>query len=92
MVLLLSWDADQRFRDRITVAPITTTIRGLDAEVFLDHRDGLERGCVVNLDILATVLRRAMISRVVQLSDARMAAVERAAHLALGIRLPCPHR
>lgn len=92
MVLLLSWDADQRFRDRVTVAPITTTIRGLDAEVFLDHRDGVDRGCVVNLDIMATVLRSVLLRRVSQLGDAKMVEVERAVQLALGMRLPCACR
>ena len=56
-VLLLSWDSAYGIRDRVTVAPITSTIRGLDAEVTLDHRDGMDHPCVVNLDVIATVLR-----------------------------------
>jgi mRNA interferase MazF len=92
MVLLLSWDARYQFRDRVTVAPITTRIRGLDAEVFLDHHDGLDHGCVVNLDVIATVPRSVLDRRVVQLSAAKMSAVERAIHLALGMGLPCEVR
>jgi mRNA interferase MazF len=92
MVLLLSWDAAHRFRDRVTVAPITTRVRGLDAEVFLDHDDGLDRGCVVNLDVIATIPRSLLDRRMVQLSDAKMREVERAVHLALGMRLPCEVR
>lgn len=92
LVLLLSWDAGYSFRDRVTVAPLTTQIRGLDAEVRLDHRDGLDRVCVINLDVIATVLRSTLDHRVTLLSDARMAEVERAIHLALGIRLPCSIR
>ena len=92
MVLLLSWDAGYRFRDRVTVAPITSTIRGLDAEVFLDHNDGFERGCAVNLDVIATVLRSDLDRRVLQLSDSKMAEVDRAIHLALGMGLRCEVR
>lgn len=90
LVLLLSWDTRYRFRDRVTVAPITTRIRGLDAEVFLDHNDGLRHGCVVNLDVLATIPRSVLDRRVVALGDARMKEVESAIHRALGMTLPCP--
>lgn len=40
MVLLLSWDADLHIRARVTVAPITSHIRGLDAEVLLRTDEG----------------------------------------------------
>ena len=92
MVLLLSWDAAYAFRDRVTVAPITTRIRHLDAEVFLDHNDGFEHGCVVNLDVIATILRSDLERRFVRLPEAKMAEVDRAIHLALGMRLPCDVR
>lgn len=89
MVLLLSWDSRYSFRDRVTVAPITSNIRGLDAEVLLDHNDGFERGCAVNLDVIATIRRSVLDRRVLQLSEAKMKQVERAIHLALGMALPC---
>lgn len=92
MVLLLSWDAAYTFRDRVTVAPVTTRIRRLDAEVFLDHNDGFEHGCVVNLDVIATIPRSDLERRVVTLGEARMMEVDRAVHLALGMRLPCEVR
>jgi mRNA-degrading endonuclease toxin of MazEF toxin-antitoxin module len=89
MVLLLSWDAAYHFRDRITVAPVTTRVRRLDAEVFLDHNDGFEHGCVVNLDVIATILRSDLDRLVLRLSAAKMAEVDRAVHVALGMHLPC---
>lgn len=92
MVLLLSWDARLRIRDRVTVAPITSQIRGVDAEVLLDHNDGMQHACVVNLDVIGTILRSTLDRRVTQLSDAKMREVERAIHLALGMRLPCEAR
>ena len=88
-VLLLSWDAHGTWRDRVTVADITTRARGLDAEVPLTAGDGMPRPCVVNLDNLATVPRSVLRSRITTLSAHRMAEVSRAAHLALGFPLPC---
>ena len=90
MVLLLSWDSSYGFRDRITVAPITSHVRGLDAEVELDHNDGLAKTCVVNLDVVATIPRNDLTEKVAQLGDQRIAEVEKAIHRALGMRLPWP--
>lgn len=89
-VLLLSWDAHGNWRDRVTVADITTRARGLDAEVTLTEADGMPRPCVVNLDNIATVPRSILRSRIIRLSPSRMAQVSRAIHLALGLPLPCP--
>ena len=88
-VLLLSWDAHGTWRDRVTVADITTRVRGLDAEVPLTEEDGMPRPCVVNLDNLATVPRHILQSRITRLDARRMAEVSRAAHVALGFSLPC---
>jgi len=88
-VLLLSWDAHGDWRDRVTVADVTTQVRGLDAEVALGPADGVSRPCVVNLDSLATIRRSMLSSRITTLGPARMQDVERAIHLALGVPLPC---
>ena len=88
-VLLLSWDAHGDWRDRVTVADVTTQVRGLDAEVALGPADGMPRPCVVNLDSLATIRRSMLSSRITTLGPARMQDVERAIHLALGVPLPC---
>ena len=88
-VLLLSWDAHGDWRDRVTVADVTTQVRGLDAEVALGPADGVSRPCVVNLDSLATIRRSMLSSRITTLGPARMQDVERAIHLALGMPLPC---
>ena len=88
-VLLLSWDAHGDWRDRVTIAEVTTQVRGLDAEVALGPADGMPRPCVVNLDSLATIRRSVLGSRITTLGSARMQEVERALHLALGVPLPC---
>lgn len=63
-VVILSWDSSYDFRDQVTVAQVTPTIRGLDAEVYLVQRDGLRGPCVANLDAIATIPRRLLVERV----------------------------
>jgi mRNA interferase MazF len=87
--VLLSWDTGYDFRDQITIAPITSTIRSLDAEVYLDERDGLRHPSVANLDAIATIPRRLLVERLSTLAPERVRDIERAIHLALGMRLPC---
>jgi mRNA-degrading endonuclease toxin of MazEF toxin-antitoxin module len=89
-VLLLSWDAHLT-RDRVIIAPLTSTDRGLDTEVHLDHNDGLDE-CVVSLDLLYNLFKRGedgLDSFVTRLSDEKMREVDRAMHYALGIDMPC---
>jgi mRNA interferase MazF len=88
-VVLLSWDLAFDFRSQITVAPITSTVRGIDSEVALDEADGLAHPCVANLDAIATIPRGLLIERLCALRPARMRDVDRAVHLALGMCLPC---
>jgi mRNA-degrading endonuclease toxin of MazEF toxin-antitoxin module len=88
-ILLLSWDAHGNWCDRVTVADITTRVRGLDAEVPLDEDDGMPRARVVDRDNVATVPRSILRSRITRLSARRMAEVSRGPHVALGVPLPC---
>jgi mRNA interferase MazF len=82
-------DTDGGWRDRVTVADVTTTIRGLDVEVSPDEDDGMPKACVINLDNLTTIKRNVLVSHITTLGANRMVQVERAIHLALGIPLPC---
>lgn len=88
-VVHLSWDSGLNYRDLISIAQIATSMRGLDAEDYLDRRDGLLRPCVANLDAIATIERDLLIERLCALPPARMYEIERAIHIALRIRLPC---
>ncbi len=71
-------------RRLVTVAEITTTIRGLHAEVEFDYaRAGLRRVCVVNCDGLHTVRRSSLASRVGTLDELAMRRVCQAIRYAL---------
>lgn len=39
----------------VTIAPITTTMRNISTEVWLDESDGMSEECAVNLDNIQTV-------------------------------------
>jgi mRNA interferase MazF len=52
---ILTREAVRPFRTRVTVAPITSTIRGLSTEVRVDETNGLDHQSVISLDNIATV-------------------------------------
>jgi mRNA interferase MazF len=55
-VLLLTREQVRPYLTRITVAPITSTVRGLSTEVPLDpEHNGVDHPCVVSCDNIVTV-------------------------------------
>jgi mRNA interferase MazF len=54
-VLVLTREVVRPHINTVTVAPITTTIRGLSTEVSLGVANGLEEHCVVACDHLTTI-------------------------------------
>lgn len=72
-------------RSLVTVAELTTSIRGLAAEVEIDHqRVGLESPSVVNCDGLHTITQASLTSRVGAVGDEVMSRVCSAISYALG--------
>jgi len=69
----------------LTVAEVTTSIRGLTTEVALNHIDaGLDRPSVVNCDGIHTIDKTLMRRCLGQLDDTKMQEVCRALTYALG--------
>ena len=54
-VLVLTREAVRPHLARVTVAPITTTIRGLSTEVLVGRANGLSEDSVVSCDNIVTV-------------------------------------
>ena len=72
-------------RDLVTVAEITTSIRGLAAEVDIDQDDaGLDQRSVINCDGLHTVARSSLTNLVGAVDDDTMSKVCWAVSYALG--------
>lgn len=57
-VVVLTREQVRPYLARITVAPITTTIRGLSTEVIVDERNGLDHESVISLDNIVTIPAR----------------------------------
>lgn len=56
----------------VTVAPITSTVRGVPSEVTLDIDDGMKGRCAVNLHNAVTISQIRLGRRIGSLSVARM--------------------
>ena len=84
-VLLLSRDEAYLVRELVTVAPLTTRVRKIPSEVPLSRDDGVPKTCVVSLDTITTIPRRALTVRLTALSPIKLAAVDRAVRFALGL-------
>jgi mRNA interferase MazF len=83
-VVVLTRSSAIPFLTGVTVAPITSTIRGLPTEVVLSPADGLETDCVVNLDSIQTVQKSNIGPYLTSLSAELMAEVRDAVDFAFG--------
>ncbi len=59
-VLVLTRELVRPYLARVTVAPITTTARGLSTEVPVGPANGLDHDCVVSCDNIVTVPKTAL--------------------------------
>jgi|SRR5579864_1130257 mRNA interferase MazF len=83
-VLVLTRESAIGYLSTVTVAPVTSTIRGVPSEVVLDEEDGMRSRCAVNLHNAVTVSQRHLGRRVSRLSARRMDEVCAALRFALG--------
>ena len=84
-VLVLTRESPIAHLATVTVAPTTSTIRGVPSEVILDIDDGMKSRCAVNLHNAVTVAQTRLGRRVGALSTQRMQQV----CAALGFSLGC---
>jgi mRNA interferase MazF len=86
-VLILTRGSALGYLARVTVAPITSTIRGVPSEVALGIEDGMKQPCAVNLHNVVTVAKDGLGRRVAQLRADRL----RQVCAALAFALECAH-
>jgi mRNA interferase MazF len=84
-VVLLSRDEAYAVRSLVIIAPVTTRIRGIAAEVPLTVEDGMSQACVVNLDVITTIPKDCLRSRHRILNRIKLKEIEAAIHFALGL-------
>jgi mRNA interferase MazF len=83
-VVVLTRTSAIGYLSTVTVAPITSTIRGVPSEVILDEEDGMKAPCAVNLHNAVTVSQERLGKRLGQLRSARMNEVCAALRFSLG--------
>ena len=84
-VLVLTRSEVLDVRELVTVAEVTTTVRGLATEVDVDHINvGLDRPSVINCDGIHTVTQSSLARPVGEVSDDTMRKVCSAVSYALG--------
>ena len=83
-VVVLTRDTAIGYLSSVTVAPITSTIRGVPSEVLLGEEDGMKAPCAVNLHNAVTVSQRRLGRRVARLASQRMSEICAALRFSLG--------
>ena len=83
-VLVLTRESAVPYLTTVTVAPITSTIRGVPSEVVLTEEDGMKAPCAVNLHNAVTVSQQRLGRRVAHLSASRMREICAALRFSLG--------
>lgn len=71
-VVVLTRDSAIAYLTTVTVAPITSKIRGVPSEVLLGDEDGMKSECAVNLHNAVTVSQSRLGRRVARLNSSRM--------------------
>jgi mRNA interferase MazF len=86
-VVVLTRSSAIAYLSTVTVAPITSAIRGVPSEVVLNEEDGMKAACAVNLHNAVTVSQDRLGKRVAQLSSRRMSDICAALRFSLGCDL-----
>ncbi len=84
-VVLVSRDSAYAVKTKVTVAEVSTTVRGIPTEVPLGTGDGLPRRCAVNADNLVTISKARRETRIAQLRPDKLAALDEALRFSLGL-------
>ena len=86
-VVVLTRDSAIAYLTTVTVAPVTSAIRGVPSEVVLTEDDGMKAPCAVNLHNPVTVSQDRLGKRVAHLSSLRMNEICAALRFSLGCDL-----
>jgi mRNA interferase MazF len=84
-VVVLTRELVRPHMARVTVAPITTTVRGLSTEIPVGPANGLDKACVVSCDNIVTVPTRALGRQIGYLLPAQETALTEAIHAAFDL-------
>ncbi|MEN6335502.1 MAG: type II toxin-antitoxin system PemK/MazF family toxin [Phycisphaerales bacterium] len=84
-VVILTRDSIIEYLGEVTVAPITSVIRDIPAEVVLSGQNGMPRDCAINCDHIQTVAKGKIGSVITTLPATKMEEVGEAIAFALDL-------
>jgi mRNA interferase MazF len=84
-VLIITRDSVLKYLGEVTVAPITSTVRGIPSEVFLSKEDGMPNDCAINFDHIQTVSKGKLGSLITKLPIDKLEQVRNAVQFALDL-------
>jgi len=84
--LILTRDIALSHLSKVTIAPITSTVRGLSTEVPLGPENGLDHACAASLDNITTVPKQAIGRQIGLLLDDQEAALAKAIDAAFDLQ------
>ena len=87
-VVILTRTAARAAMTKVTVAPITSTIKGLSSEVPVGPANGLDHDCAISLDKVVTIPAAALGRTIGYLNGAQETQLARAIVLAYDLDLP----
>lgn len=87
-VLLLTREGARAVMSKVTVAPITSTVKGLSSEVPVGRANGLEHDCAVSIDNVVTISADLLGRRVGFLTPEQEHHLARAIVLAYDLEVP----
>ena len=91
-VVLIARDDAYSVLSWVMVAPTSTRLRRISTTLILDpESDPVPKICTLLLDQVQSIRQEWLMEPIGQLSEARIAEVDRALHISLGIRV-CPDR
>lgn len=87
-VVILTREAARPAMSRVTVAPITSTVKGLSSEVPVGPRNGLDHDCAISVDNVMTIPSVLLGRTVGYLSEVQERQLARAMILAFDLETP----
>ncbi|MEW6587454.1 MAG: type II toxin-antitoxin system PemK/MazF family toxin [Nitrospirota bacterium] len=84
-VVILTRDSILEYLGEVTIAPVTSTIRGIPSEVLLSQKDGMYNDCAINCDHIQTVSKSKIGSLITTLSKEKLGAIRNAICFALNL-------
>lgn len=87
-VVVLTREVAREAMSKVTVAPITSTVRGLSSEVIVDRRNGVDHRSAISIDNVLTVPPQALGRTIGYLRPDQERELARAVVLAFDLEIP----